>query len=473
MLVAMFIGRKTELKILNHLLQKRIASLIVIRGRRRIGKSRLATEFGKPHSLIALAGLAPKEDTTAQMERNDFAGQMSRALNMPLVKTEDWGDLFWHLAEQTKNKRHVILMDEIQWMGRLDPTFLGKLKNAWDMLFSKNNKLILILSGSLAGWIEENIITDTGFLGRISLDIQLKELSLVECNEFWGKNDTIAPFEKLKSLCVTGGVPKYLEELIPKETAEQNIKRLCFSPGGFLVSEFDNIFSDLFSKKNVIYRRIVKQLAQGPKGPVKIAASMGSQKSGTLSKYLEDLLKAGFISRDFTWHLKNGKPSKLSHFRLSDNYVRFYLKYIDPIRDKIQKGALTQVPAWYSIMGLQFENCVLNNRPLIWNALQIDSNEIESDNPFFQTKKAARQGCQIDYLIQTRFNILYACEIKFHQRELGTGVISDMKKKLAALALPRGFSVRPVLLHVNGVSDAVREDGYFSNIISFGDLLIG
>ena len=341
------------------------------------------------------------------------------------------------------------------------------------MLFSKNNKLILILSGSLAGWIEENIITDTGFLGRISLDIQLKELSLVECNEFWGKNDTIAPFEKLKSLCVTGGVPKYLEELIPKETAEQNIKRLCFSPGGFLVSEFDNIFSDLFSKKNVIYRRIVKQLAQGPKGPVKIAASMGSQKSGTLSKYLEDLLKAGFISRDFTWHLKNGKPSKLSHFRLSDNYVRFYLKYIDPIRDKIQKGALTQVPAWYSIMGLQFENCVLNNRPLIWNALQIDSNEIESDNPFFQTKKAARQGCQIDYLIQTRFNILYACEIKFHQRELGTGVISDMKKKLAALALPRGFSVRPVLLHVNGVSDAVREDGYFSNIISFGDLLIG
>jgi hypothetical protein len=121
--------------------------------------------------------------------------------------------------------------------------------------------------------------------------------------------------------------------------------------------------------------------------------------------------------------------------------------------------------------GASIENLVLNSRKLIWNALQIDSNEIECDNPFFQTKKADRPGCQIDYMIQTRFNVLYTCEIKFSQKEIGSWIISEMKDKIRSLALPRGFSVRPVLIHVNGVSDAILEEGYFSNVVSFGELL--
>jgi AAA+ ATPase superfamily predicted ATPase len=353
--MANFIGRETYLQTLNKLLQKRVASLVVIRGRRRIGKSRLAHEFGKQYPFAAISGLAPKEDTTAQMERDDFSSQLSRIFGMPPIRTEDWGDLFWHLGDRSKEGRQIILLDEIQWMGSKDPTFLGKLKNAWDLQFSKNSKLILILSGSMSSWIEKNIISSTGFLGRISLDIQLRELALDECSQFWGNQLQIDSFEKLKFLCVTGGVPRYLEELISEETAEQNIKRLCFSPGGFLVTEFENIFSDLFSKRNVIYKHIVQQLAQGPKGVLEIAAALRTKKSGTLSNYLEDLSQAGFISRDFTWHLKNGKSSKLSHYRLSDNYVRFYLKHIDSVKNKIQNGSLTKLPNWHSIMGLQLK----------------------------------------------------------------------------------------------------------------------
>jgi hypothetical protein len=102
---------------------------------------------------------------------------------------KDWGDLFTLLAKQTSEGRVVILFDEISWMGSKDPTFLGKLKNAWDLQFSKNNKLLLIICGSVSSWIEKNIISSTEFLGRPSLYLHLEELHLEDIRYYyWLRN---------------------------------------------------------------------------------------------------------------------------------------------------------------------------------------------------------------------------------------------------------------------------------------------
>ncbi len=74
-------------------------------------------------------------------------------------------------------------------------------------------------------------------------------------------------------------------------------------------------------------------------------------------------------------------------------------------------------------------------------------------------------------MIQTRFNTLYLCEIKFHKDKIGMEIIKEMQQKLKALSLPRGYSVRLVLIHVNGVKDEVIEQEYFSHIIDFSQLL--
>ena len=114
-------------------------------------------------------------------------------------------------------------------MGSEDPDFLGQLKTAWDLHFSENPDLILILCGSVSSWIEENILKSTGFVGRISFDMVLDELSIAESGEFWGaQRDKVSGYEKFKVLSVTGGIPKYLEEIIPSQSAEDNIHRLCF-----------------------------------------------------------------------------------------------------------------------------------------------------------------------------------------------------------------------------------------------------
>lgn len=473
-----FIGRKQELKQLNLLLKKNSASLVVVKGRRRIGKSRLIQEFGKQFKMYTFSGIPPTEKTTHKNELHEFGWQLGKALGQPAFKDDDWNDLFLRLAYHTREGRVLILLDEISWMGSKDPHFLGKLKNAWDLEFKKNPQLILVLCGSVSSWIEKNILSSTGFLGRISLNLTLEELPLSDCNKFWHTaKENISAYEKFKILSVTGGVPKYLEEIQPHLPAEENIKNLCFNKAGLLFNEFEQIFTDIFSSRSETYKKIVQCLADGKYDYEAIYKKLKVEKSGAIGEYLNDLVKSGFVRRDYTWHLHTGKPSKLSHYRISDNYLRFYLKYIAPNKEKVERNSYSEqslsfLPGWEGMMGLQFENLVLNNRKSLLTLINVKPDEIIYDNPFFQKKTLRQESCQIDYLVQTRFDTLYICEIKFSRHPLKASIINEVQEKIEKLKVPRHISRRPVLVHVNGVSDEVIESRYFSNIVDFGQLLL-
>lgn len=474
---APFVGRTAELKELELLFKKKAASLVVIQGRRRIGKSRLVKEFGKNKQLYIFSGIPPTSQTTAQSQREEFSQQLEKQLDLPPLKATDWSDLFSVLAKQTLHQKVVILFDEISWMGSKDPDFLGKLKNAWDIEFSQNPNLILILCGSVSSWIEKNILGSTGFVGRISSVISLRELSAADSNRLLKLLGChFSSYDVFKLLSIIGGVPRYLEEIQPSLTVEENIKRLCFKPGGQLFLEFDQIFSDLFTVDNQIYKKIVQSLSGAALEFNEICEAINVQKSGVISSYLEDLIKAGFIQRDYTWHLNTGEESRLSHYRLSDNYTRFYLRCIEKHKSKIaanhfELSSISSLPGWDSLIGYQFENLILNNRNFIFDKLSIRPEEIISNNPFFQRKTARLPGCQIDYLIQTKFNSLFICEIKYSRQDIKSSVIDEVKQKINSLARPKGFSCFPILIHVNGLQEKILTSDYFTNIINFEEIL--
>lgn len=473
-----FIGRAEELRTLKRFLRKKTSSLIVVKGRRRIGKSRLIEEFAKDFIFYSFAGLAPTEKTTAQSQRDEFARQLSEQTGLPEVNANDWNKLFLLLFEKIKHGRIILLFDEISWMGSKDPDFLGKIKNAWDQKFKKNPELIFVLCGSAASWIEKNILRSTGFLGRVSYTLTLEELPLKDCSHFWAKlSKNISAFEKFKILAVMGGIPKYLEEIDPTISAEENIKELCFKKGGMLVEEFDKIFAHIFRRRSPLYREIITILADGAKEANEISKELNVELSGLFSEYLEELTLSGFIKRDYTWHIKTGQDARQSKYRLSDNYLRFYLRYIAKYRTKIDRGGfeiktINILPEWHTIMGLQFENLVLNNRYCIHQVLGLTAENIVSDNPFFQKPTNRQRGCQIDYLIQTRFHTLYVCEIKFSKHPIGMEVINEIQQKIDRLQRPKGYSCRPVLIHVNGISKDVIESDYFSAIIDMSEFLL-
>lgn len=470
-----FIGREKELTKLNSLFNKKSASLIVIRGRRRIGKSRLIEEFTKNYSTFNFIGMHPSTNFSSQKQKEHFGWQLATQVGQIPFNDNDWNSLFLRLANYTKEHRHIIVFDEISWMGSKDPTFLAKLKTAWDYNFKKNPKLILIICGSVSSWIEKNILSSTGFFGRISLDMTLKELPLNQCNSIW-KSTHISPYEKLKLLAVTGGVPRYLEEIDPHKSAEENIRELCFEEYGILYNEYEHIFYDLFGERSNTYKDIVECLVSGPKEINEIIKELKLPDSGTISFYLKDLKLAGFLSRDYSWNIKTGEVSKTSRYRLSDNYLRFYLKYTLPNKPKIELGqyrsvSLYSLDKWSTIMGLQFENLVLNNRHLVKSAMNLPLEQVVFDNPYYQKATKKKEGCQVDYMIQTKEGVIYVCEIKFSKSPIRMEVITEVEKKLQALSVPKGVSLRSVLIHVNGVTENLEEEQYFSHIIDFSKFL--
>lgn len=473
--MAQFIGRHTELTRLTETAAAPRASFIVVRGRRRVGKSRLIQQFSKQFEhYYVFTGLAPDKKTTPELELREFSRQMAEQFKTARAIYEDWGDAFSAVAAHVQSGKVLLFFDEISWMGSRDPTFLAKIKDVWDRKLKENDHLVFVVCGSASSWIEENLLKGSTFVGRITHTLTLEPLPLPDCDQFWP--DRISAYEKFKVLSVTGGIPKYLEDMNPQQPAENNIRRLCFTPGGSLVNEFNLIFSDIFLRNSEEYRLIVAALASGPKELEKIERHLERLSAGSLPAYLRELELAGFISRDYSWNLRTGEQAKRSRFRLRDNYLRFYQRYILTHVDQIERGSyellsLGSLPEWPAIMGLQFENLVLNSRRALQEILRIDPQEVLNENPYFQRKTKKRPGCQIDYMIQARHGSLYVCEIRFSKDPVGASVIDEMNEKIGALKLPKGISIRPVLIHVNGVTSGVVDSRYFAAIVDAGTLL--
>jgi hypothetical protein len=159
-----------------------------------------------------------------------------------------------------------------------------------------------------------------------------------------------------------------------------------------------------------------------------------------------------------------------------DNYLRFYLLYVEPLQDKIRRGLyrhapLDQVIRWDVILGLQFETLILNNVDAVFSLLSIPPGSLLGASPYFQRKTRRQQACQVDLLIQTKHTI-YVCEIKC-RKNISLNVIDDVQKKIASLKIPRRFTVRPVLIYEGELSSAIKEAGYFDALLPFQAFLNG
>jgi AAA+ ATPase superfamily predicted ATPase len=395
----MFFGREYELRRLKELLDKPTASLVTCRGRRRIGKSTLFEHFAALNGcrFIKLEGIAPrsgeedaagkKKEITDEDQRAAFGRQLADQTRLPEVTPSSWTQAFAFLDSViTDDAWTVVLLDEISWMGEKSPDFPGDLKVAWDNKFKRHDKLILVLCGSVSAWITKNILDNAGFVGRPSVDFILPELRLRDCVRFWGDDlSRFATRDIVDILSVTGGVPRYLEEMNPSQTVEENLRRTCFSPDGYLFRDFEQIFNRVFGERAERKRAILVALADGPKSLADIASALGKKRNGHLSADLEELKLSGFLAGDQGRNPKTGELALSTRYRLKDNYARFYLKYMLPARDRIEKGlfefvSLEGLAGWDAVMGLQFENLVVNNFKALLPRLGLEKVEILSAN---------------------------------------------------------------------------------------------
>ena len=473
-----FFGRDRELAELNNLWGKPSPSLVTCRGRRRIGKSTLITEFAKRSKarFIRIEGIRPQEGYTNETELETFSAQLSSQTAAEDKPLRNWLEAFLRLDGVLDGKgRTVVLLDEVSWLAHYDKTFADVLKIVWDSHWSLHGRLVVVVCGSVSSWIRENMIDNGAFLGRRSLDMMVRELPLAECVKFWGRAaKRIDPREITDVLSVTGGVPRYLREVNPSLSASENIRLMAFSPNTTLRTDFEEMFSDVITSQPTLTGRILRVLVEGPRSVSDIADALKLEKGGWITDLLKQLEEAGLVSSDVGRNPETGDEVRERCYRISDNYSRFYLKYIEPSKFQIDRGgyafvALDGLDGWDTIMGYQFENLVINNYAQLLKPLHLDNALIESAAPYRRTGAAGSPGVQIDFLIQTAHaNIVV--EIK-RMKEIGLSVAKEVADKISRFKRPRGKSFRPVLIYDGALAPRLETDGFFDLLLPFSQLL--
>jgi len=476
----MFLGRETELESLKLLLRKDTASLVACRGRRRIGKSTLFKEFARRNKteLIVIEGLGPRKGQTNADQLRNFGERLCSQTIGPRVVPDSWMEAFRLLAERLDSKRKtVVLLDEISWMGRHEPDFAGLLKNGWDDILKDHDNLILVLCGSVSAWIQANLLDSATFGGRFSRNIILKELPLDLCPRFWrGKEKRTSTRDIVDVLSVTGGVPRYLEEIDPSLSADENIRRMCFSEDGPLFKDFNAIFNEIFGETTLVKADILRMLSQGPATCTDLAARLGVGRGGSLTANLRELCEAGFVTKDEGLNPATLRLSKLVRYRVSDNYTRFYLKYVEPHEAEIRSGrfgfaSLAALEGWQADMGHQFENLVVNNVRRLVPHLHLEWSRVKSAAPFeFRgDRSGSHTGLQVDLLVQAA-GVAVLVEIKRRAR-IDVSVEREMAGKLAAFPRKRNVSLRTALVYEGELDESVVRSGVFDFIIPIETLL--
>lgn len=474
----MFYGRERQIADLEVLWKKRTASLVTCRGRRRIGKSSLIERFAQlsKSRFIVLEGVRPKRGMRNEDELAAFGQQLSARTGSDPSTPSNWLSAFIRLNDKIRDdERTVVLLDEVSWMGHYDPLFADTLKVAWDNYWKKHDRLIVVVCGSVSTWIRENVVDNGAFVGRRSLDLVVDELPLAECVRFWGTAaKRIDTREIVDLLSVTGGVPRYLEEIDPGASTAENIRRLCFTPHGILREDFDDMFTDTVTRLPSLAGRILRLLAEGSLAVSELAAKLGMGRSGTISDALDCLVEAGFVRRDGGVNPETGDTIRQIRYRLKDNYARFYLKYIEPVKTIIDDGSyevvsLAGLPGWEAVLGLAFENLVVNNYRSLIPHFHLDGTLITSAAPYVKSGTNGCRGCQVDLLLQTR-KAVYVIEVKRRQ-EIGREVIQEVDDKVRAIRRPKGVSIRTALVYDGELHPGVVADGYFDAVIPFRTIL--
>lgn len=408
------VGRNYEINRLLNSLKSNASELIAVYGRRRVGKTFLIRNIYKEHIKFEVSGLYQGEK---EQQLDIFFDELKKVSLRFLEedRPESWKDAFELLKKYINGLRgkekKVIFIDEMPWLDTHKSDFRMYFGHFWNTYCEKRNDLIVVICGSAASYMVQNVVSNQGSLhARLTYKLHIKPFTLYETKAFLeSKNIHWGHYHILHLYIAIGGIPHYLNKIQKGESVVQTIQRLCFDVTGDLVNEFEEIFESLFTHSSS-HISMVRALAQTNKGLTReeLIIQSNLHTGGSFTQALEELIASGFVSK----YAALNKKSKNTLYRLSDEYSRFYLKYIEPNKNQ---GAnfwktLFQSQSYLSWAGFNFETICLKHINQIKKALKIEG--IHSVNSSWTSK-----GTQIDLVIKRDDHWINLCEMKFHSSE--------------------------------------------------------
>ena len=320
-----FVDRKNEYEFLNNEYGKSESSLIVLYGRRRIGKTSLIKEFGKDKNMIYF--LATEESDL--QNRNTFKNVITNSFNNCLkndILLDNWDMLFKTIVDEKSDLKKVIVLDEFQYLGKVNPSFPSIFQRIWDEIL-KDKNIMVILCGSLINMMESQTLNYTSPLyGRRTGQIKLKQIPFENYNDFF--ENKMSEKELIEKYAITGGIPKYIESFKESSNIFDEIKRNILNKQSYLYEEPNFLLQNEVSEVGS-YFSIIKSIAAGNRKLSSISSSLAVN-STSLSKYLQTLINLDILEREVPITESNPEKSKKGQYKIKDNFISFWFQFIYP-----------------------------------------------------------------------------------------------------------------------------------------------
>lgn len=321
----MFIGREAELAFLQSKYEEKKGQLIVLYGRRRVGKTETLKEFckGKPHVFYSCT------QSTDKVQLAKFSKQVFKE-NIPAKKYisefADWESAFRSVLDLPYgDQKKMLIMDEFPYMCKGNKSIPSILQNLWDTDL-KDQNVMIVLCGSAMSFIEKDLLAEKNPLyGRATGIYKMTEMGFYDAVKFFPNySDT----DKVLAYSILGGIPHYLRQFDPNISVAENIKRNILTKGCVLYSEVEFLLHQEL-RETPIYNAIIEAVALNNTKLNDISTKALIDDTSKTSVYLKNLIELGIVEREFSVDSKTREKANANRgtYRLTDNFFRFWYAF--------------------------------------------------------------------------------------------------------------------------------------------------
>lgn len=448
-----FVDREQEMATLQSEYDRDGSALVVLYGRRRVGKTTLISEFIK--NKKALFFLASEESES--QNRLAFQEKAADFLNSDLLKNvevKSWDVLFRAIIDTHFDSKPVIVLDEFQYLGKSNPAFPSVFQRIWEEIL-KDRQVMVILCGSLISMMQSQTLAyDSPLYGRRTAQIRLMQIPFAYYHQFFPDKSRK---ELIEMYAVTGGVPKYIELFSQSKDIYSAIEKCVLNCSGYLYDEPHFLLQQEVSEVGS-YFSIIKAIAAGN---TKLSAIAGvlEVKSTSLTKYLKTLIDLDILEREVPVTEDSPEKSKKGLYKIKDNYLRFWFAFVYPNMSFIESGH------GRIVMDKIRKSLVRNHIAFVYEDICRERMwEINAEGvwPFYFSKLGrywdSKEEIDIAAIDPDGKNLILG-ECKYWQEPVGVSVLRELEAKAKTVSWEKEKrKTWFVLFSVNGFTEELRAE---------------
>lgn len=412
----MFIGREKEIKILEKRVKSKGFEFGLVYGRRRIGKTRLLKEIvNKYQGIYYVANEMGLEYNLKQLSAV-VASYYNESFTF-----ENFDQLFQYIAKRSHEQRTIFVLDEFTYLISSNVELLSVFQNAIDQ-YLLNSNVVMILSGSHVGMIEDAISYKKPLYGRTTFKIKVEPFDYYDSAKFY-PNKTSE--DKIRLYSIFGGVPFYTSKIDDSKSVKENIVDLIIEEGSIFEDEIAFFLSQEVRSVST-YGKILNAIASGATKLSEITTKSGSVNTGTTSKYLDLLLTLGIVEKEYCFGENN--KSKKTIYRIRDQLFNFHYSFIEKNRSRkiimdpdnfFDQVVLPHLDEYVSV---EFETICRD----FLKRKHVSS--IQEIGRFWHNDASKRQDVEIDIVMRANEQI-YLYECKWTNTRIGMSIIKNFEHK--------------------------------------------